>query len=468
MILKTGGKLQLPESRIQHFLNFSPLKQPETIRIGAFGDSHTFGHGVKKTESYPYQLQRLFNTKFQNKKIEVLNFGLGGVSFQEQFFLWEKYAKNYALDYILLGPHGFYPNRDVTFRKNFNLDRHHLFYPKTRFVLSRKNRLKQVHIKGDTLKERYKNYYTLIPSWRALHYDKRPFQIWESLFPILRYGIKNPFYYKKMSDRKESARINILLLERIKGYFDKKILFFTDKISFFEKYQTVDKLYNLNFIPFPKSRFYSTFLHKSSLGNEWIANIYFKALIGQKNFSVKTINCYFEEFNFFRKTRQIFNKDLDAVQSIQITDGHKAISTLRYNLRYYPHKRSYLNHKISGTKSFIAFFNQHDFLGSPIFPLPVQLKEGMKIYIQLENKNKIKLGSIETLDISEKFFVFYGKYMRYHRTYHLTKSYQSYFLLEKMPFSLKKKMEKWIVPEKWTMAKHYFSYSSGLLLSRAE
>ena len=182
MILKTGGRLTTPKKRFQNFLNFSPSKGKDSIRIGAFGDSHTFGSEVNKTESYPYQLQKLLNQKFPNKKIEVLNFGVSGHGFQKQYFLWKKYAKSYELDYILLGPRSFHSNRDVVFTRNRNF--RPFKYPSARFILSNNNKLKQVHIKGDTLEERYKTYYKLIPSWTTLRYDKKPFQIWERFLPF--------------------------------------------------------------------------------------------------------------------------------------------------------------------------------------------------------------------------------------------------------------------------------------------
>ena len=281
LILKTGGHLHLPENpkqRTQHFLNFSPVKHPDTIRIGTFGDSHTFGDEVEKTETYPYQLQELLSKKFPDKSIEILNFGMGGVGFQEQFFLWEKYAKNHKLDYILLGPRGFDPNRDTSFAKNWSLDIPR--FPIMRFILSGNNKLKLIHIKGNTLEERYKNYYRLIPSWIALRYDKKPFQIWERLFPIFKNHIVNPFYYIKIPMHKESSKINKLLLKKMNNSHQKKILFFTDYHEIFDMYQQEGSPYNLNFIPFVNNQFYRVFSHKSSLGNEIIANTYFHSLIG--------------------------------------------------------------------------------------------------------------------------------------------------------------------------------------------
>ena len=183
-LLKVGNDLRLPDDRFQHFLNFPSLKRKGSVRIGTFGDSHTFGDEVDKAASYPYQLQQLLNKEFPNKTIEVLNFGISGMGFQEQFLLWEKYAQQYSLDYILLGPRGFYSDRDVTFRIIW--DFRYFNYPRERFILYKGNDLKRVHIKGDSLKERYKNYYKLIPTWVALRYDQKPFKIWEKVFPFFK------------------------------------------------------------------------------------------------------------------------------------------------------------------------------------------------------------------------------------------------------------------------------------------
>ncbi|MDE0092179.1 MAG: hypothetical protein OXN83_02700, partial [Oligoflexia bacterium] len=161
IILKTGARLVAPEERFQHFLNFSPKKKKGVIRIGAFGDSYTFGTEIKKTASYPYYLQQFFNENFPKRSIEVLNFGVGGSGVTEQFFLWEKYAEIYHLDYILIGPASFYSER-VT---GFTLPGPYIQNPKNRFILTENHQIKEVHIKGKTLKERFKNYYKLIPSW---------------------------------------------------------------------------------------------------------------------------------------------------------------------------------------------------------------------------------------------------------------------------------------------------------------
>ena len=255
LILKTGGHLEIPESRIQHFLNFPPEKTENTIRIGAFGCSYTYGKGVNNEASYPYQLQIKLNKQFPDKKVEVFNFGVRGAGFHEQFFLWEEYAKKYGLDYILLGPRTFHWYREMTFREIYS---DYVGYPKDRFVLFKDNKAKVKHIKGNTLKIKYNNYYTLFPPYTALRYDIRPFKVWERLF--LKNEIQNPFYYKnfstdeKQSIKMEAAKINILLLEKIRKTHPKKILvILRDKFDLWKGFDTkhynvVKNMYNINHI----------------------------------------------------------------------------------------------------------------------------------------------------------------------------------------------------------------------------
>lgn len=437
LILKTGGFLEPSNRRIQYFLNFSPSKKRNTIRIGAFGDSFTFGNEVDKTATYPYQLQQLFNRKFPNKKIEILNFGIPGGGLQGQFFLWDKYFSSYQIDYILLGPRGFYADRDLTFGKNYSSE---IFvYPKNRFILSESETLKQIHIKGNTLKERYKNYYKLFPSRIALRYDKEPFQIWRIFSPHLKY-IQNPFYYKKISQEEESVKINTLLLEKIRDKYNKKILFFTDSLDLFSDYSLIGTEYNLNLIEHKENLFYKMFDHKSSLGNKLIANIYFNALIGKKNFFLNIISCYFKGIDYITKS---FDQDLYQVKSIQIITDSIPVFKLVQNSSDHDHyhtKRSYSKNRRKGIKSFLGFSNKSDFLKFPYFPLTARLQNGMKVYIQSKNHSRIKLGTIKNLDAFERFFVFYADFIE--RKIDLNYSYyESYFLLKKMSDPLKKKIE---------------------------
>ena len=96
----------------------------------------------------------MFTKTYPHKKIEILNFGLSGDSFQEQFFFWSAYRKKYQLDYILLGPRGFSSDRDSTFCWNFNiLD--FIRYPKHRFILTKNgSSIREIPIKLERERER--------------------------------------------------------------------------------------------------------------------------------------------------------------------------------------------------------------------------------------------------------------------------------------------------------------------------
>ena len=418
ILLKTGGNLYEPEVRLQHFLNFPTQKKTGTIRIGAFGDSHTFGSEVKKTATYPYYLQKLFDNRYPNFSIEVLNFGVGGAGFPEQFFLWEKYAEKYELDYILLGPAGIYSTRNTRFTFH-NLSFY--WFPKNRFILTDSNQLKEVHIKGDTLKDRFRNYYKLIPTWTALQYDKQAFKIYEILFPFLSYKIQNPFYYTKMSEQEEAVKINKQLLKRINKAQPKKLLFLNTNLKLYQLYSHWNEiykkpnrnLYNLNLIPESQS-FYEVFWHESSLGNEMTALIYFNALLGNTNFFLTTIQCSFKENNIRAIQNSIKLNNKDSIEKIKVIGGNQLIFNFKENNsgHYYFKNKTFTEHKTKNTKSFLTFLNKkQSFLKAVYIPIPFQLKEGMKLYVQSNNKTIRELGSIQALDTYNNFFAFYSDHI---------------------------------------------------------
>ena len=367
IILQTGSWLVFPEQRFQHFLNFPIKKEKGTIRIGTFGDSHTFGAEVEKTATYPYYLQKLFDISYPDQSIEVLNFGKGGSSFTHQFFLWEKYVESYQLDYILLGPVGFYSNRNTVFISPFGF--HWLFFPQNRFILTDQNQIKEIHIKGATLEDRHKKYYRFIPSWTALKYDKKSFKLYEILFPFLRHKTSNPFYYTQLSEDEEAFQINSQLLKKIHSAYPKKTLFFTNEDTIYSLYKNSSstyhpRLYNFNKITAPTNSFYEVFSHESSLGNELTAQFYFNALVGKEQFSFTRIKCYFREKSNSTNNNLLEDSELSLGRRIEIVSDH--------DLKEPFYQKS---SNLKGIKSFLTFLNKNDFLQSVYIPLSFQLKE---------------------------------------------------------------------------------------------
>ena len=467
LILRRGAKLELPERRIQHFKNFLEEKEENSIRIGAFGDSHSFGDEVEKTESYPYRLQQMFIENYPDKKIEVLNFGVNGDGFQAQYFLWEEYRKKYELDYILLGPQGFFLYRDSSFVV-------YSHYPKHRFILEKEGlAIREVSPPSSAffknknnitalLKKRHSRYYSLIPSWTALRYDRRPFKMWELLFPFLESHLTNPFYYTKQTSEEEIPRINKMLLKRIRKEYDRKILMFLMSKSLFKLYNS--KKYNTNLLPiFTKPRgFYIRYGHSSSLGNEYYAKIYFKALTGVKSFSIKLIKC------FFRPKAQDQSKladiDLSLVKSIKIYGGDQVLSILTKNT-HDGKNRSYADSKRENTKHFLSFFRKEDFSNSVFFPMSFSLKEGEEVYLKLSSGKRIDLGKIKSFDAHKKFFQVENNFLETDTLVSYERGYRSHLSLE--AFSLKNRtqlqdegasIDVFVGKNYWTKLQPYYWY----------
>lgn len=86
---------------------FEYEKPANTIRIGMFGDSFTFGEGVQNNETYSKVLEQLFQGNPEIKQsginIEVLNFGVGKSGTSQQLALYEKEGVKYDLDIVMVG-----------------------------------------------------------------------------------------------------------------------------------------------------------------------------------------------------------------------------------------------------------------------------------------------------------------------------------------------------------------------------
>ena len=407
------GRVANPEKRANYFLNFPQQKSNRIIRIGAFGGSWTYGAEVEKGQSYPAQLTEFFNQFPTKDKVEVLNFGVSGHGFPQSFFLWKEYFKKYQLDYLLLGQIGFFDTR----RSIGFINPWHLYPPKGRFIL-KKNRegffyLQFVNVKGKDVLTRYRNYYKLIPSWKILKYDKHYFNFWkQSVFPNSK-AIGNPFYYSNLSEAEEVVNIHRILLKKMRKVHNKKIVLLKIEHDNEDNYRLYSKnerkIYNINRISvFERSAFlYRRKDHLSSLGNEIVANVYFKALTGTTDFLLKMFRCYKEETEKKEKESLIKGGDSFAtyfsdreyrINKIDLVYDNKNIGEL-----------SSLGGKTNipkGTKNLIGFFGDDDFFARGIFiSLPFQLYESNGVFIHSKDGKKILLGYIFPID---KLGVFWG------------------------------------------------------------
>jgi len=86
---------------------FEYQKPSNTLRIGIFGDSFTFGQGVQNDETYPKYLENLFQSnnyiKSSGINIEILNFGIVATGTSHQLAFYQKEGVKYNLDMVIIG-----------------------------------------------------------------------------------------------------------------------------------------------------------------------------------------------------------------------------------------------------------------------------------------------------------------------------------------------------------------------------
>lgn len=84
---------------------FPRIKPVGSLRVAAIGDSITYGFGVKSEESWPKQLEKMFDEQryhTPNLRTEVLNFGVPGYSIAEEAAVLEYKALAFDIDAVVL------------------------------------------------------------------------------------------------------------------------------------------------------------------------------------------------------------------------------------------------------------------------------------------------------------------------------------------------------------------------------
>jgi hypothetical protein len=191
------------------FVNFVEAKPPGIIRLCAFGDSFTYGDEVAADHDFPSLLQAMFRRRGADN-VQVINFGSSWYGFHQAFMMWDFVGRHFACDYVLLGPRCFWPDRDTAFN---HTDLQSPYFLHSRFVLDGDD-VRRVDVLGATNTERFDNYFSLLPHWRYLRYDRNPPAIVRSLLPAGR-TVPNPFYYYAGAAADEAVRMYDILLRKL-------------------------------------------------------------------------------------------------------------------------------------------------------------------------------------------------------------------------------------------------------------
>lgn len=260
------------------FVNFDRQKPPGVIRIGAFGDSFTYGDEVDEKSDYPAQLQKLLRES-RVPNAEVLNFGTPWYGFGQTHIMWNELGRYFNLDYILLGPVTFFPERDTRFNHTYGLSPYYLH---SRYVLD-EDGLQLIDIPGQSYAERFRNYYSFIPDRRVLLYDRGDPAFLAALLPRDSY-VGNPFYYNKRNAGDEAVEIQKRLLQDMEKAGTPIIAAVYPWINAIKQATNglaSEKLCITQFSQLIKFPYRAQYDHNSPTGNALLARQYLAALLGR-------------------------------------------------------------------------------------------------------------------------------------------------------------------------------------------
>lgn len=179
------------------------------VRICAIGDSFTYGQEVSTAYDFPSLLQERF-TRRNLGNVEVINFSSGWWGFHQTYVMWDQLARHFDCDQVIFGPQTFYPKRDTAFN---HTELYSPYLLHSRYVL-RGEDVERLDVLGETHKERFDNYFRMVPRWRYLRYDRNPPFFLEAMIPEGR-TLPNPFYYHPGDMTMEAYATYRILLAKI-------------------------------------------------------------------------------------------------------------------------------------------------------------------------------------------------------------------------------------------------------------
>jgi len=256
------------------YIHYPYYKKPDTTRIGIFGCSHVAGSEVAGGHDFPSFLQDKFN-KGGIKNIEVINFGLAARGVHQMYLLWEFIGKDYNFDYVVFYPFNMHrKDRDNSFCLPFQYNRIYARY------IIKDGKLKLIPVVGATFKEALKIYYSIIPPWRYIRYDKKMPLFLRALLPSGLHNRTNPFYYRPpLSGKDEILTTYEMIFNRLSKQVDNLIIVANED----EIYSLREKIHspNVHFMRSQVPKFTKSFLylapkgHLSAMGNKMRADDFF-------------------------------------------------------------------------------------------------------------------------------------------------------------------------------------------------
>jgi hypothetical protein len=380
-------------------IEYSRKKKEGIFRIGIFGDSFTFGHGIDNIkDTYHKILERRLNDGFKEKKFEVMSLvKYDGGSTDTQLYDLFRDGLSLQLDLVLVG----YTQDDLPLGEQFR-DKSKLLYDLPSF-LEESRLAKSFKFRIDRLLEKlgYKNTFpehmNYLYNTRAWEIEKiyldtflnisklKDFHFLLTIFPVMhKFGIDHPYNYnQKFDEYCESKEMDCLNYyeEGLKGHDSSKIV--------------VD----------PQDR------HPNERGSEIIAEILYKKLKPLKDYkhiskfhNAFTLKELIKEKNYIKKVDQVFTQlNEDKLEAKIKFDGKNVV--IKKNGHQYEIGKTVdeLSFQKNGNKLFLqkSYFNLLDrnpkLLSTTILDSQGRISKIEKTFFDLATNEKINWEILENI-----------------------------------------------------------------------
>jgi hypothetical protein len=389
------------------FNKFLKEKKDGIIRIGAFGDSNTYGLEVDYKSDFPSVLGEIFKN-YGCDNVEVLNFGVSGHGGHQSIRIWELEGREYDLDFILFGPEGFQIERDLVFNWTRMAGTYNIH---GRYIIKKNKEVEFISpLGGSDLNKRFNNYYSFIPKLRYLLYDRNPPVIIKSLLEEGK-TIDNPFYYYEDGFEKEYHEIYDVLLKRVSDEIKQIVFLKSKRLDIFPELKENISNMNINiFSDVYDKNFYAPNGHHGAIFYNSMSQVYFDLLTGAEKQKIVYLKSHFNEINNIEKEDSVYFKD---ISDITIDFDDIIVSSFMVNNREDKNGNKYpvFLEEIYGNKEIKSFItvkgNNQNIWSSLFLPLDFDIKDDMelKFVYHLSNgeEKEKKIGKIGSIDNSIGF-----------------------------------------------------------------
>jgi hypothetical protein len=138
-------------------------KAPGTFRIAVLGGSYEMGSGVPQDSVFENLLEQMLRDSFPGKRIEILNFSVGGYHLPQQVWVMENKVKRFKPDLVLCFVHPADARRNSNYFAMLIRNSADLIYPEL-YAVRNEAGAKQ-NMGASELKNRFEPFNGRITSW---------------------------------------------------------------------------------------------------------------------------------------------------------------------------------------------------------------------------------------------------------------------------------------------------------------